>query len=154
MHSMETLHITNLEGLERAVEKALALLTRKKEKKHAFVLALDGELGAGKTTFTQLLAKKLGVEEIVVSPTFVVMKFYTIQEDKSLLGVSQLVHIDAYRIESNEEMNVLHFDEMCKKEDVLICIEWAERIQALLPKNTVHMHIESNSDESRTITFT
>lgn len=113
---------------------------------NAVVLALHGNLGAGKTTFVQYLAKYLGVSETVTSPTFVIMKRY--QSDKNHL---ELIHIDAYRIEAIDEMRVLGFESLLTKKHTIICIEWAERIAALLPPDTIHLKFELN-DEIRTIT--
>src|ERR1700683_2680478 len=72
----------------------------------ATLITLSGELGAGKTTFTQAVAKALGVEDIVNSPTFVIEKVYNLPEGK---GFHRLVHIDAYRLTSNGELAALGF---------------------------------------------
>ena len=108
-------------------------------KDNAAVVALHGELGAGKTTFVQMLAKAIGVSEAVTSPTFVVMKQYELEVVKN--GIEQLVHIDAYRIEDENEMTPLHFEELLKTPGLLICIEWAEKIKGLLPKNLIDVRI-------------
>ena len=114
----------------------------------AVVLALHGELGAGKTTFMQVLARQLGVTEVVTSPTFVVMKQYEATRE-----VKALVHIDAYRIEDEDEMRPLGFTELLKARGTLICIEWAERIQNLLPKDALHLTFK-HEDKSRRVTLT
>ncbi|MEZ4200481.1 MAG: tRNA (adenosine(37)-N6)-threonylcarbamoyltransferase complex ATPase subunit type 1 TsaE [Candidatus Paceibacterota bacterium] len=113
----------------------------------ATVLALHGDLGAGKTTFVQLLARQLGVEETVTSPTFVVMKQYETTHD-----FSNLIHIDAYRIETEEEMRVLGFEGLLQSPQTLICIEWAERIKNLLPTHTHHLTFTPDG-ETRTVTL-
>ena len=108
----------------------------------ARILALHGELGVGKTAFVQELGKLLGVRDVVTSPTFVIMKRYlTGSQD-----LKQLVHIDAYRLESVDEMRVLGFKPLLKEKDTIICIEWAEKIEALLPKSALHLHF--SLDES------
>ena len=101
----------------------------------AVVLALHGDLGAGKTTFVQTLARALGVVEVVNSPTFVVMKKY----DTADKQFSELVHIDAYRIEDEAEMTPLRFAEELASPTSLIAIEWAENIATLLPEQTLHL---------------
>ncbi len=101
----------------------------------AAVLALHGDLGSGKTTFMQTLAKELGVTEAVTSPTFVVMKNYTLLDQHWV----NLVHIDAYRIEEVDEMRPLRFADLLSEKDTIICIEWAEKITELLPANTLHL---------------
>lgn len=115
----------------------------------ATVLALSGDLGAGKTTFTQMLAKQLGVEEVITSPTFVIMKAY------ELVGQpwQELVHIDAYRVESIDEMRVLGFESLLAQKGTIICIEWAERIASLLPPRTITLSFTQSGD-ARVITQT
>lgn len=133
---MLTIRVQNQEGLEEVVAQ---ILENVESRQSAFVLALHGELGVGKTTFVQMLAKALGITETITSPTFVVMKQYQLETAKN--GVEQLVHIDAYRIEAEAEMNPLHFDELLKTPGLLICIEWAEKIKNLLPKNLLDITI-------------
>lgn len=149
MLSMETMEIRNESELGSVVEKAIRKLQEAPRENNASVLALSGELGAGKTTFVKEFAKQLGVEEEVTSPTFVIMKLYTLSEDAPY---ACLAHIDAYRIAHEDEMRVLHFDELLARNDTVVCIEWAENIQSLLPKHAVHMRIEIEK-ETRLITF-
>ena len=96
----------------------------------------------------QSLAAELGVEETVVSPTFVVMKKYATEHQ----DFAQLVHIDAYRIEAEDEMRPLRFSEELQQADSLIGIEWAERIKALLPAHTMYLSFEI-TDDARVITL-
>src|SRR3989338_1544300 len=72
------------------------------------VVALSGDLGAGKTTFAQAVAKSLGVEETVNSPTFVIQKVYALSDQQW----GRLIHIDAYRLKSADELRALGWDEM------------------------------------------
>lgn len=146
MPTMKTWTIKTLAELEAIVaEIYLDLLSEATD--HASVLALHGNLGAGKTTFVQLLAKQLGITETVTSPTFVIMKRYEAGDN-----TSQLVHIDAYRIEDIDEMRVLGFEALLQQSHTMICIEWAERIEALLPPRTKHLSFEL-VDDVRTITL-
>ena len=89
-------------------------------------LALNGDLGAGKTTFTQGLAKGLGVEEEISSPTFTIIKQYDELE-------LPLYHMDVYRIERPEEMEDLGYEEYFYGNGVTV-VEWAENIKELWPK--------------------
>jgi tRNA threonylcarbamoyladenosine biosynthesis protein TsaE len=102
----------------------------------ATVLALHGDLGAGKTTFVQTLARQLGVQEVVTSPTFVLMKQYETSEQ-----FKQLIHIDAYRLEEPAELERLGLPELLALPNTLICIEWAERVAELLPAATTHLSL-------------
>jgi len=111
----------------------------------AVVLALRGDLGAGKTTLVQALARTLGIVETVTSPTYVVMKKYPLPETESGESdgnFSTLVHIDAYRIEHVDEMRVLRFSELLSQKGTIMCIEWPERIASLIPENAVNVLIE------------
>src|SRR3989344_3954135 len=90
----------------------------------ALVLGLSGDLGAGKTTFTQTLAQLLGVVEIVQSPTFVVMKRY----DTKHHTFKTLIHIDAYRLHSGQELLSLGFENLKNDPETLIVIEWPEQV--------------------------
>lgn len=119
---------------------AANILSKIDKKDTATVLALHGELGAGKTTLVQALAKTLGITEEVTSPTFVIMKQYDTRAKNT--DFLTMVHIDAYRIEDPKEMEVLGFAELLKTPRQLICIEWAENIEKLLPRNYIDIKIE------------
>jgi tRNA threonylcarbamoyladenosine biosynthesis protein TsaE len=141
---MERFDITRLESLPGLAQE---LLTTLPAAPGATVLALHGDLGAGKTTFVQTLARALGVRETVASPTFVIMKRY----DTSHPRFTSLVHIDAYRLDHPEEMIPLRFAELRADEACLVCVEWAERVTPLLPEDTVHLSF-SLVGSSRTLT--
>jgi tRNA threonylcarbamoyladenosine biosynthesis protein TsaE len=103
----------------------------------ASILALSGDLGAGKTTLCQAIARELGVKENVVSPTFVIMKMYDIDPARSQsLGASRLIHIDAYRLESSSELEKLGWKEIISDSQNLILIEWPEKVQDIIPKDS------------------
>lgn len=112
----------------------------------AQVVALSGDLGAGKTTFTQQLAELLGVSDTVTSPTFVIMKGYETTNDTW----KQLIHIDAYRIDDIDEMRPLGFELLLQQPNTLVVIEWAERIAEVLPNNTIHLTF-THTAQHRTI---
>jgi len=144
---MEKMVITEVSELEAVAEKILRIAQAQKNES-AVVCALHGDLGAGKTTFTQTLARMLGVEEVVTSPTFVVMKNYELANQ----SFEKLIHIDAYRIEEIDEMRVLGFEELLGEKSTIMCIEWAENIAELLPVHTIHVHFELDG-EKRIITI-
>jgi tRNA threonylcarbamoyladenosine biosynthesis protein TsaE len=108
------------------------------------VVALTGDLGAGKTCFTQGLARGLGVRGRVVSPTFVLVNEYR--------GRLPVHHVDAYRTESMTELLDLGLDELFAGDGVTV-IEWAEKLLPLLPPATIHVHIEGVGDEPRVISI-
>lgn len=106
------------------------------------VVLLNGDLGAGKTTFTQFVFKNLGVADAVTSPTFAILKSYQ--------GKFMLHHFDTYRI-STEEAIEAGFDEIFQEKDSIIFIEWSENISALLPKETIKINIKYISETEREI---
>jgi len=112
------------------------------------VIALSGDLGAGKTAFTQELGKCLGVTEKIISPTFTIMKSYPLERQR----FANLIHIDAYRLEDENEAKPLCLNEVFGKGNNIICVEWPERIRSFLPSHTYWFEIEINSDQSRTVT--
>jgi tRNA threonylcarbamoyladenosine biosynthesis protein TsaE len=136
-----------VQTLDETAAVAAALLSLLQPGAVATVLALHGDLGAGKTTFVQQYAARLGVTEPVTSPTFVIQKVYPLTKPWD-----QFVHIDAYRIESAAEMNQLGFAELLNTSRTLVCIEWAERIDSLLPDNTKHLTFTVDG-ELRTLTL-
>lgn len=111
---------------------------------HATVLALQGDLGAGKTTLTKHLAKLLGVAETVVSPTFVIAKFY-----ETAIDFDQLVHIDAYRIESLDELGPLGWEALLQQPKTLVIVEWPEKIMDALPAEKIHFAITHEGEQRR-----
>ncbi len=103
------------------------------------VILLLGNLGAGKTCFTQGLAKGLGVKGPVNSPTFNLMKVYKIKT-----GV--LCHIDAYRLDSGNDLIAIGLDDYLKKKDAIVVIEWAERVKDIWPKNKIKIEFKNFKD--------
>ena len=116
-----------LSELARLVYEILEQLP--KDKVSAAIIALTGELGAGKTTFVQALAKALGVQDTAQSPTYVLMKSYPI----SYKQFTKLIHIDAYRLEKAEEFETLKPESFLSDPHNLVCVEWPERIEGKLP---------------------
>jgi tRNA threonylcarbamoyladenosine biosynthesis protein TsaE len=145
---METLRYTEAE-LNDTAKKLLMHASENSSDTKATVLALSGNLGAGKTTLVQELAGALGVTEQITSPTFVVMKRYQTTHPVFL----ELIHIDAYRIEQDEEMVVLGFLEWIKKPQTLICIEWPEKIASLIPVSAISVKLEVIDETTRKITY-
>jgi tRNA threonylcarbamoyladenosine biosynthesis protein TsaE len=94
------------------------------------VLSLLGDLGGGKTTFVQGIALGLGIEEKVISPTFVILKKYK----ASHLQIKWLYHLDLYRISSLEEIADLGFEEIISPKENIVVVEWAEKVKKLIPE--------------------
>lgn len=122
------------------------------------VLGLIGNLGAGKTVFTQGLAEELGIKEIVNSPTFVLMKIYAISNKQKAtsdkrLAISKLIHVDAYRINNPEELLDIGLDEYFNNKDYLVVIEWADKIKKILPLNSIIINFDIRNKNQREITI-
>ncbi|OHA26188.1 MAG: tRNA (adenosine(37)-N6)-threonylcarbamoyltransferase complex ATPase subunit type 1 TsaE [Candidatus Taylorbacteria bacterium RIFCSPHIGHO2_02_FULL_46_13] len=115
--------------------------------KTATVLALYGDLGSGKTTFVQELAKHLGITDVVQSPTFVIEKIYRISHN----NFSNFIHIDAYRIEQEIELVNLGWKELVADPNNLIAIEWADRVEGLLPKDALRIRFKFIDKTTREI---
>jgi tRNA threonylcarbamoyladenosine biosynthesis protein TsaE len=120
------------------VRNILAVLMLAEAKDSATILALEGNLGAGKTTFVQTLAQELGVREVVQSPTYVLMKNYPLELSGAGANTNKkftkLVHIDAYRLESPEEFDALRPQEFLGDPRTLVVVEWPQKLEGKLPK--------------------
>lgn len=115
----------------------------------ALVVGLYGNLGAGKTSFTQAVARELGVSDIVNSPTFVIEKIYETKHPH----FKRLIHIDAYRLESAAELSVLQFEELVTNKNNLILIEWPEKVAEIIPASHAKIHFEFVDENTRKIDF-
>lgn len=111
------------------------------------VLALSGDLGAGKTTFVQGLAEGLGITDRVMSPTFLLMR-----EHACKFG-GKLYHIDLYRLEENvdKEVENLGITDYWEKPENIVVIEWAEKAKKVLPSGTMWIRFKNVSDNERRI---
>jgi len=111
------------------------------------VIALQGQLGAGKTTFTKFLAAHLGVKTMIVSPTFTVIQEYPLKDRRTLY------HLDLYRLRQPEELVELGIDDLFEEDrSSIILIEWPEMILDKLPKNALLLEFTVQDEETRVIT--
>jgi tRNA threonylcarbamoyladenosine biosynthesis protein TsaE len=92
------------------------------------IIALEGGLGAGKTTLTQYLGQALAIEENMASPTFVLMKVYGLKNNK----IKNLVHVDCYRLDDPQELFYLGLEEYLNNKMTVVVIEWADKIKKYL----------------------
>tara|TARA_B100001540_G_C15776019_1_gene628691 strand:- start:951 stop:1385 length:435 start_codon:yes stop_codon:yes gene_type:complete len=131
-------------------KEASSFLHNLTEKEGATVLALKGDLGAGKTTFTQSLAKALNIQQALTSPTFVIQKSYTIPNHPFF---NTLIHIDAYRLESADELFHLGFKELLSDNKNLICVEWPEKVPEAIPQDATTLLFSFINDTTREIDY-
>ncbi len=130
-------------------EKLAKKITKDLAKNSGSVLALYGNLGSGKTTFTQFLAKALGVKEKILSPTFVIMKTFSLS--KPVGSFKFLTHIDTYRLNSAKDLTSLGLKDLLKDKENILVIEWPEKIEKLLPKNTVRIYFSVLNEKERKV---
>lgn len=119
----------------------------KNSDKDNLIILLEGDLGAGKTTFTQQLGEYLGIKEIITSPTFTIQKIYPLEHP----DFDQMVHIDAYRIESQDEVGPLRIEETLKMPRTIVCIEWPKNISDVIPSNAKKLQISIVEGDNRTV---
>jgi len=138
---------------EKEMKQEAACFIRRILKEHAgegaLVVGLEGELGAGKTTFVQAIARELGIRESVTSPTFVIEKIYAVQREP----FSFFIHIDAYRLASCDEMRHIGWDEIKNDPKNVVCIEWADRVRACLPETCVWVNLDIINETERCIRY-
>lgn len=116
-----------------------------KELKPGDVVCLEGDLGAGKTTFTQGLAAALGVPGRVTSPTFCIVQEH---QSKDVL----LVHMDLYRLHSEEDVEAIGWEDYLARGAIFV-IEWPERAGSLIPAKAYHISILHAGEEKRKVTI-
>ena len=121
------------------------ILKEKSKKKGALVVGLSGDLGAGKTTFVQAIAKHLGVKNKVNSPTFVIIKKYALKNKKHKF----LFHLDAYRLKNENELLSLGWEDMINDDNYLVFIEWPENVSGAMPLHARTVHISTDKNEHK-----
>ncbi len=125
-------------------------LAKQKRYAHAAVFALQGELGAGKTTFVQGFLKGLGSKKRATSPTFVLMRRHALRGKK----FKNIFHIDAYRLKNPNHMASLDLEVILNERHNIILIEWPGHAKKFLPKNTIWIKFKYGKKENeRTITI-
>ena len=141
-------HITDIEAL--SIEAGAFARALSPNAQTATLITLSGELGAGKTAFTQAVARSLSVEETVGSPTFVLEKIYKLPDGKRF---KRLIHIDAYRLDSGADLAALGFDELMRDAGNLVFLEWPEKVSDRLPNPAVHIALSVLPNGSRTLAY-
>jgi tRNA threonylcarbamoyladenosine biosynthesis protein TsaE len=139
--------INSLKGTKEFAENlAKSFLPGKK----ALVIGLNGELGSGKTTFVQFLAKNLGVKERILSPTFVIFKSFNLENQP----FKKLYHFDFYRINDEKELLILGFEKIIKDKSNIVLIEWPNRAMKLLPSQAIILDFKFIDKNKREINVT
>jgi tRNA threonylcarbamoyladenosine biosynthesis protein TsaE len=139
--------VTSPQEMKEAASRIVSTLVPKEDE--ATVIALSGDLGAGKTTFSQGVAEFFGVTGTVHSPTFVIMKRYEIDSSKS--AFKNIIHIDAYRIEKMDEFLVLGWEKIIADPYNLVLVEWPENIIDILPQHCMMIALKHIQETERGI---
>ena len=159
----------SISDTQKIAKILVAKLNRKPVKRVATVLALEGELGAGKTVLAKAIAKQLGVKQTITSPTFVLMKQYKVPQraNSKMQGARErkkesdylpfafssklLVHIDAYRLKDYRDLELLGIKEILANPENLVLIEWSDRVRKITPKSAIKVHIDHIGESERVI---
>ena len=123
-------------------------------------VAFYGDLGSGKTTFIQGLAKGLGIKRRIISPTFIIVRHYDIEikiQNSNFKITTQnaksFYHIDLYRIGGKSDLLGLGIDEIIKDKNSIVALEWAEKMNEMLPKRRIDVYCKYLEDDKRKITI-
>lgn len=139
--------VSNYEEIEQVAALVFTHLTTF-PKGESVMIKLNGDLGAGKTTLVQHIGKLFGVKKDIVSPTFVLMKEYVVDQVDFF---SKLFHIDAYRIEDDKEAQILRVREMMKESGNVVFVEWPENIDIGEHQNTIDIYIHHLGEGKRKV---
>ena len=139
---MKSIRITSLENIHEAAKEFV------EEMGDYTVFAFYGNMGAGKTTFINALCEALGVEDIINSPSFSIINEYRSESTAELI-----YHFDCYRLENEDEAYDIGVEDYFDSGAVCL-IEWPERIENLLPADTVAVHVTVEDDDTRVISVT
>lgn len=114
--------------------------------KRGAMVCLYGDLGSGKTTFVQGLAKGLGIKKRIISPTFVIVRSHKLE-------VGSFYHIDLYRIESERNLEELGIEEIINNKNNIVAIEWAEKLKNYLSQKRIDIKFSYEKENVKKITF-
>ncbi len=149
---MKKIYFTKCQKETISLGKEIAeKLIKKKKRKKALILALIGDLGGGKTTFLKGFAKGIGIKEKILSPTFILIRKFEIQNQ--VLNFKYFYHIDCYRIEKPKEILALNFKNIIDYPKNIVAIEWADKIREILPKKIFFLKFEVLGKTKRKIAF-
>ena len=144
--------VTKNERETQKLGEALAKEARFFHSSRALVIALEGNLGAGKTVFAKGFARGLGIKEEMKSPTFILMRAFQIPS-ASRRSKKLFLHFDAYRISNAKEFKQIGFKNFLKDPQNILLVEWSDRVESLLPKDRVQIRIKHLGKDQREFMF-
>jgi tRNA threonylcarbamoyladenosine biosynthesis protein TsaE len=136
---------------KKIAEKFIQKISKDFFQKKTLVLGLIGNLGSGKTTFIQGLARGLGIKEKITSPTFIIIKRYNLSIDRQISKFKTFYHLDCYRIEKTKELLNLDFKKIIKDPQNIIVIEWADKFKKIIPQETIWIKLRFINNKTREI---
>ncbi|MDA1337604.1 MAG: tRNA (adenosine(37)-N6)-threonylcarbamoyltransferase complex ATPase subunit type 1 TsaE [bacterium] len=136
----KSIHVNSPKTTKSIARELARTILDASKKRGAFVIALVGQLGAGKTSFVQGLAKELGVKKNVLSPTFLIIKSYDLKKKR------KLYHIDCYRLHNTKELLDLGWKEIISNKENIVAIEWADKIKSIIPKDALWISFVQGSE--------
>ena len=119
------------------------------QRDHATIITLSGDLGAGKTTCVQHIARAVGVDASITSPTFVIQKEYPVSGHD---WITRLVHIDAYRLEDKHQLEYLGWQHLVDDPHTLVCIEWPEMVSGIAMPDPLQITFSLQDSNTRLLT--
>lgn len=137
------LELESLEDTKKFAEQLVKVLNKGQ------VICLVGDLGAGKTTFTQYLCAALGVDDYITSPTFNLMNSYTGKLNGEPIEIH---HFDVYRIFDADEMVEIGFDDFLFGQGICI-VEWANQVEEMIPEKSIWINLSLTVDGNRVLTM-
>ncbi len=142
--------LNSIKEIDKFAKSFVENILENKKSTRAVIVGLQGDLGAGKTTFVKSVARTLCVEGSITSPTFVIEKIYELPE---VCKFASIIHIDAYRLESGKELSLLGWEEISNNPQNLIFIEWPERVANILPKDINRIYFEFIDENTREVEY-
>ncbi len=124
-------------------------------------MGLEGDLGAGKTTFLQGFAMGLGIKEKILSPTFILMKKFQIPPKSNMpqnlrsqvLWYKWFYHIDCYRLKDEKNLEMLGFEKVISNPQNIVAVEWPEKVSKILPKSIISIKFKHFKEDKRELTI-
>lgn len=114
-------------------------------------ILLSGDLGSGKTSFTQGLAKAFGIQQRIISPSFIILRKYAIATNAD--SIHDFYHIDLYRIQNEDEIKDLGIEDILQNSSALTVIEWPEKLGRYMPKSAWQLQLTYLDENKRKITI-
>lgn len=149
-HNKQSVRVESAADMQKLAASIATKIVAAPPDKEAKVIALTGDLGAGKTTFSQGFLKALGVRRRIISPTFLIVRPYSLSVART--NFTRAFHIDCYRLKHADELQALGLSEMLSNPKHIVLIEWPELVASLLPRGVMTIDLEhSRSGEGRTV---